>query len=414
MSPTGRPEGEQRSAQHEALPITPTGLPEGEQRSAQHEAKPVSGRSLVRALWREWALVVAVATTVTFLVAGKDWLADFSSRAWFALMLGWLFVAIMTCAFAVVRHADAIALRIGEPLGTLVLTLAMSGMEMMMIASVMYTGQGGASLARDTMMAIVMIVLNGLVGTCLLAGGVRYHEQTYNLSGANAFLAVLIPLSVFGLVLPEFTVSTPGPMHSPRQSAFLIVVSVALYGVFLAIQTLWHRDYFVSPEPAPAPGHDAAAHPQRAQSLAWNVVLLLAYVVPIVLLSKQIAYPIDYGISGLGAPPAVGGLIVAVLILAPESLAAVRAALGNQLQRSINLALGTALSTISLTIPAVLVIGLVTGRTIILGLGGVDILMLVLTLVVSMLTFAFQRTNVLLGAVHMLMFFAYLMLVFER
>ena len=375
----------------------------------------MTGASAIQALRREWALVVAVATTVTFLLVGKDWLADFSNRAWFALMLGWLFVAIMTCAFAVVRHADAIAGRIGEPLGTLVLTLAMSGMEMMMIASVMYTGQGGASLARDTMMAIVMVVLNGLVGTCLLAGGLRYHEQTYNLSGANAFLAVLIPLSVFGLVLPEFTVSTPGPMHSPRQSAFLIVVSVALYGVFLAIQTLWHRDYFVSPEPPSAAGHDTSAHPPEvAQPLALHVILLLAYVVPIVLLSKQIASPIDYGISVLGAPPPVGGLLVAVLILAPESLAAVRAALANQLQRSINLALGTALSSISLTIPAVLVIGLVTGRTIILGLSSVDTLMLLLTLVVSMLTFAFQRTNVLLGAVHLLMFFAYLMLVFER
>ena len=375
----------------------------------------MTGASPIQALRREWSLVVALATTVTFLLLGKDWLADFSSRAWFALMLGWLFVAIMTCAFAVVRHADAIARRIGEPLGTLVLTLAMSGMEMMMIAAVMYTGQGGASLARDTMMAIVMLVLNGLVGTCLLAGGLRYHEQTYNISGANAFLAVLIPLSVFGLVLPEFTVSAPGPMHSPRQAAFLSVVSVALYGVFLAIQTRWHRDYFVSPEPPPAAGHDMSAHPpQRAQSLAWHVVLLLAYVVPIVLLSKQIASPIDHGISVLGAPPAVGGLLVAVLILAPESLAAVRAALANQLQRSINLALGTALSSISLTIPAVLVIGLVTGRTIILGLGSVDTLMLLLTLVVSMLTFAFQRTNILLGAVHLLMFFAYLMLVFER
>ncbi|MGE5090011.1 MAG: calcium:proton antiporter [Candidatus Levyibacteriota bacterium] len=264
------------------------------------------------------------------------------------------------------------------------------------------------------MMAIVMLVLNGLVGTCLLAGGLRYREQTYNLYGANAFLAVLIPLSVFGLVLPEFTVSAPGPMHSPRQAGFLIVTSVALYGVFLAIQTLRHREYFISPEP-PSVAAGASRHPpEAAQSLLLHVVLLLACVVPIVLLSKQIATPIDYGISVLGAPPAIGGLLVAVLILAPESLAAVRAALSNQLQRSINLALGTALSSISLTVPAVLVIGLLTGRTIVLGLDGVDTLMLLLTLVVSMLTFAFQRTNVLLGAVHLVMFFAYLMLAFER
>ena len=363
---------------------------------------------------RERALVAGVATTVAFLVFGRSWLADFSSHAWFVLVLAWLFAAIMTCAFAVVRHADAIAERLGEPLGTLVLTLTMSGMEMMMIAAVMYTGQGGASLARDTMMAIVMIVLNGLVGTCLLAGGLRYHEQTYNLYGANAFLALIIPLSVFGLVLPEFTVSTPGPMLSPLQSAFMVVMSVALYGVFLAIQTLRHRDYFVSPGAKAADPGDPAPAKAGALSLRSHVALLFAYAVPIVLLAKQIATPIDHGIRVLGAPPALGGLLVAVLILSPESLAAVRAALANQLQRSINLALGTALSSISLTIPAVLVIGFITGRTIILGLGAVDTLLLLLTLVVSMLTFALQRTNVLLGAVHLLLFLAYLMLIFDR
>ncbi len=201
----------------------------------------------VRALCREWALPVGGATTVAFLLAGKHWLGDLSSLTWWALMLGWLFAAIMICAFAVVRHADAIAEHLREPMGTLVLTLTMSGMEMMMIAAVMYAGHGGAALGRDTMLAVVMIVLNGVVGTCLLAGGLRYHEQTYNLYGANAFLAVLIPLSVLGLVLPAFTVTTPGPVLSPLQSVFLIFMSLTLYGVFLAIQTLRHRDYFVTP-----------------------------------------------------------------------------------------------------------------------------------------------------------------------
>jgi Ca2+:H+ antiporter len=323
----------------------------------------------------------------------------------------------------VVRHADAIAEHLREPMGTLVLTLTMSGMEMMMIAAVMYAGHGGASLGRDTMLAVVMIVLNGVVGTCLLAGGLRYHEQTYNLYGANAFLAVLIPLAVLGLVLPAFTVTTPGPVLSPLQSVFLIFMSLTLYGVFLAIQTLRHRDYFVTPadtgasvRPAVEAGSHTAATDTRANALpiAWHAALLLAYAVPIVLLAKQIATPIDYGISVLHAPPALSGLLVAVLILSPESLAAVRAALANELQRSINLALGTALSSIGLTIPAVLVIGFVTHRTIVLGLGSVDSLLLMLSLVVSMITFALQRTNVLLGAVHLLLFMSYLMLIFER
>jgi Ca2+:H+ antiporter len=372
---------------------------------------------LISRLRTEWQLPVSIATTALFLVFGNGWLADLSNPAWFAFLLGWLFAAILVSAFAVVRHAEALAVRLGEPFGTLVLTLSMSGMEMMMIAAVMYTGQGGSSLARDTMLAIVMIVLNGLVGTSLLFGGLRYHEQTYNLYGANAFLAVILPLSVLGLVLPRFTVSSPGPTLSPLQSVFLICMSVALYGVFLAIQTMRHRDYFVSPPAAPAttdhPGADLHGG-LLVQSVGYHSLLLLAYVVPIVVLAKRIAVPIDYGIRVLGAPAALGGLLVAVLILSPESLAAVRAALANQLQRSINLSLGTALSSISLTIPAVLTIGFITERTIVLGLDAVDTILLLLTLAVSMLTFALERTNVLLGAVHLLLFLAYLALIFEK
>lgn len=360
---------------------------------------------------REWALPIGIATTAAFLAFGSRWLADLSSLPWFAFVFAWLFAAIMACAFAVVRHADALAERLGEPFGTLVLTVSMSGMEMMMIASVMFAGQGSATLARDTMLAIVMIVVNGLVGACLLVGGLRYREQTYNLYSANSFLAVILPLAVLGLVLPGVTVSTPGPTLSTLQSVFLIVMSLVLYGVFLGIQTLRHRDYFIAPDEA-AGSRESAPHDEAPAG--WHVGLLIAYAIPIVLLAKQIARPIDYGISVLGAPAAFGGLLVAVLILAPESMAAVRAALANQLQRSINVALGTALSSISLTIPAVLGIGFVTGQAIVLGLDAVDTVLLLLTLVVSMLTFSLARTNVLLGAVHLLLFLAYLMLIVEK
>ena len=368
---------------------------------------------LVSRLRVEWPLLVSGATTVLFLVFGKTWLADLSGTAWFTLMLGWLFGAILVSAFAVVRHAEAIAERIGEPFGTLVLTLAMSGMEMMMITAVMYSGPSESALARDTMLAIAMIVLNGLAGASLLLGGLRYHEQTYNLYGANAFLAVIVPLAVLGLVLPSFTVTSPGPTFSPLQAVFLIVMSVGLYGVFLAIQTVRHRDYFVAPAAAGAPVTGAEAHGEGVHSAGYHGLLLLVYVLPIVLLAKQIAVPVDYGIEVLGAPAALGGLLVAVLILSPESLAAVRAALANQLQRSINLALGTALTSMSLTIPAVLIVGFITDRTIILGVDGASMVLLLLTLVMSMLTFALERTNVLLGAVHLLLFLAYLMLIFQ-
>jgi Ca2+:H+ antiporter len=366
--------------------------------------------SVVARIRREWPLAASVATTVVFLALGERWLADLGSLAWFSLMLGWLFGAILVSAFAVVRHAEALAEQVPEPFGTLVLTLSMSGMEMMMIAAVMYAGRGESSLARDTMLAIVMLVLNGLVGACLLLGGLRYHEQTYNIYGSNAFLAVILPLAVLGLILPSATVTTPGPTLSPLQAGFLIVMSVGLYSVFLGIQMLRHREYFVSPESPDA----TEAHGGEIHSARYHGLLLLAYILPIVFLAKQIAAPIDYGISVLGAPASLGGLLVAVLILSPESMAAVRAALANRLQRSINLALGTALTSISLTIPAVLIIGFITGRTIILGLEPTLAILLALTLVVSIVTFALERTNILLGAVHVLLFFAYLMLIFAN
>ncbi len=367
-------------------------------------------------LRHEWALLVNIATAALFVVFGRSWLADLSNPVWFAFILCWLFAVILFSAFAVVRHAESLAVKFGEPLGTLILTLSVTGIEVMMIAAVMYSGQGDSSLARDAMFAVVMIVLNGMVGLALLLGGLRYHEQTYSLRGANAFLAVIVPLAVLGLVLPNFTVSSPGPTLSPLQAAFLIIMSLGLYCVFLAIQTSRHRDYFVAPTSEEAPQHqDFEKHSMHEiRSSAFHISLLLSYLLPMVILSKQLAVPINYGISVLHAPTAFGGLLVAVLILSPESLGATRAALANQLQRSVNILLGSVLATISLTIPCVLAIGFLTNQTVVLGLDAVDMILLLLTLVLCMLTFASARTNVLLGAVHLLLFIAYLMLIFEK
>ncbi len=367
-------------------------------------------------LRREWPLATAVATVAAFAFFGQSWLADLTNRLWFALMLAWLFTTILVSAFAVVRHAEHLAAKLGEPGGTLVLTLAVTGIEVMMISAVMLSEKGNASLARDAMFAVIMIVLNGMVGCSLLLGGLRYHEQTYNLRGANAFLAVIVPLAVLGLVLPNFTVSSPGPTFSPLQAAFLALMSIALYGVFLAIQNSRHRDYFIVPrsgDPSDRPGWRNPPGDEGG-SVARHTLLLVVNLLPVVLLSKQIAVPINYAIHELRAPSALGGLLVSVLVLSPESLGAARAALANQLQRSVNLLLGSVLASISLTIPAVLAVGFVTSRTVVLGLGAVDMTLLLLTLGVSTLTFASARTNVLQGAVHLLLFLAYLMLMFEK
>jgi Ca2+:H+ antiporter len=368
-------------------------------------------------LRREWVLLLSVITTALFLLFGNGWMAHLAQPLWFTLLLAWLFGVIVASAFAVVRHAESLAVIFGEPVGTLILTLSAITIEVMMIAAVMLTGDSKPAVARDTMFAVVMIILNGMVGLSLLLGGWRYHEQTYNFYGANAFLGVIVPLAVLGLVLPNYTTASAGPTLSPFQSVFLAVMSVGLYSIFVTSQTSRYRAYFMAPgasreEAAQEVGHHQA--PMELRSAPYHGVLLVLYLLPIALLAKHLAVPLDYGVRVIGAPPAVGGLLVAAVILSPESLSAVRAALANQMQRAVNILLGTALSTIGLTIPAVLTLGLVTGKTVVLGLDVVEMILLLLTLAVSTLTFTGNRTNFVQGAIHLLLFLAYLTLIFER
>jgi len=291
---------------------------------------------VLSSLRQEWLLAVAFATTALFLLFGKGWLADLSNPLWFALMLVWLFAVILSSAFAVVHHAESLAVKLGEPLGTLVLTLSVIGIEVMMISAVMLTGESKPTLARDTMYGIVMIVLNGMIGVALLVGGLRHHEQEYNLQGANSFLSLIVPLTVLGLVLPNFTNASPGPTLSTFQSTFLAVMSIGIYSLFLIIQNRRHRDYFVRPARARAleaqndAQNEAQAH-GPTNSLTYHAVLLAMYLLPVIVLAEEIALPIDHGIEVLHAPLALGGFLVAVLILSPESLSATRAALANDL-----------------------------------------------------------------------------------
>ena len=367
--------------------------------------------------WRqEWRLLLVLATAGIFLGWGEWLLGDLSSPVWFASISIWLFGVILLAAMSIVRHAENLAVTLGEPLGTLVLTLAVITIEVLIISASMATSQGSSALARDAMFAVVMIVLNGMVGLSLLMGGLRHHEQSYNLQGATAYLTMIISLSVLGLVLPNFTSATPGPTFSRLQAALLSVMSIGLYVVFLAVQTSVHRHFFLPPKDGAEGGH--APHGEHGdlapRSTLYHSALLVIYLLPLVVLSKKLAVPIDHGIHVLGGPPALGGFIVAALVLSPESVSALRAALANQLQRSVNLLLGSVVASIGLTIPAVLTIGLVTGRSVVLGLEPSSMVLLSLTLVVSLITFSSNRTNVLLGAVHLLLFVAYLMLIFDR
>ena len=318
---------------------------------------------------------------------------------------------LLTTVIAAVLHAEEIAHATGEPYGTLVLTIAVTIIEVALIMSITLSGKGDPVLARDTVFSVIMIVCNGIVGLCVLAGGIQFREQDFEVKGASAYLAVLTALSVLTLVLPNFTHSSSGPMLSFSQLAFVSIATVLLYGVFLYIQTVRHREFFtevnVSAEDLPP------LPPSKLRALRSPAALLIASLVAVVLLSKTFAASVKAGLAYMGAPAALSGFLVALLILLPESVAAFRASRMNEFQRSINLALGSSLATIGLTVPAVAVIALYLGQNLVLGLDSQAMVLLFVTLLISTLTFGTGRTNILYGFVHLIFFATYIFLIFE-
>ena len=317
-------------------------------------------------------------------------------------------VALVGTVFAAVFHAEVVALRVGEPFGTLVLALAVTIIEVAVIVSIMVAGGAEtASLTRDTLFAVVMIVCNGIVGICLLAGGLRHREQGFQLLGANAALSVLIALTTLTLILPNVTITTPGPTFSRPQLEFEAIVSLILYGAFVFVQAFRHRDYFLPVRPDEGEAH--VSPPPNKVALASGGLLLGSLVI-VVALAKALTPVIEHGVDAVGAPKSVVGIIIAALVLLPEGLASYRAATANRLQTSVNLALGSALASFGLTIPAVAGISLVLGKPLILGVNPMEEVLLVLTLLLSILTLGTGRTTVLQGTVHLIMFAVFLFL----
>ncbi|WP_116134704.1 calcium:proton antiporter [Tropicimonas sp. IMCC34043] len=356
-------------------------------------------------------LAGGVATAAAFTVYGESWLDHSAGLLTGLLLFLWLLVTMGTCAFTAIEHADELAERMGEPFGTLLLTLSVVTIEVVLIAMIMSTGETNPTLARDTMFSVLMIVLNAMVGTSLLVGGLAHGRQEYNLEGARSYLSVILPLAVIPLILPRFTVSTADASLSAPQSIAFALFTVLLYGVFLALQTMRHRSFFEDPvhpdAHQPEPDHPA---PHGKGSTLTHLAFLVMLLVPFVVMAEELANYVDYGIAVLGAPATIGGILIASLVLLPEAVSAFKSARANRLQRSVNICLGSALSTIGLTIPTVLLIGLLTGHPIILGLDDSDIVLLATTLFLSVLTFSGGRTNVLLGLVHIVMFAVFLVL----
>jgi Ca2+:H+ antiporter len=342
-------------------------------------------------------------SALLFLTVGGDWLKDLESTPKAILLFAWILGVILWCAFGVIEQAEQLAERLGEPLGTLVLTITIVAIEVGLISALMLGDSASPTVGRDTMFAVMMIVLNGVVGLALVIGGLRHHEQDYSLPGASAYLTVIIPLATIALVLPSVTASTPDGTLTTAQAIPFAAFIVVLYGIFLAIQTGRHREYFG------ADHHDGGGE----GGVLSPTVLLVATVVPIVLLSKSLGKIVDHGIATLDAPEALGGFLIALIVFTPEGLSALRAAYRNELQRTINLCLGACLSTVGLTLPAVVTIGLITGKSVMLGLDPTGIVLVALTLLLSVVTFSGPRTTVLEGSVHLVVFFVFVVLLFS-
>jgi len=351
------------------------------------------------ALMRHWplfciagAVLVAAAHALHFLPA--------TSTAYVGLSA----VFLIGTVFAAVEHAEVISLRIGEPFGSIALAGAVTLIEVALIVSIILSGTGaGSSIARDTVFATLMIVLNGVVGLCLLTGGLLHREQEFHNTGSTAALAVLGTLATLTLILPNYAKSVPGPYYSPMELGFVAVISLMLYGLFLFVQTIRHRNYFSE---AAEPDH--GARPTGRATLVSVLILLLALVM-VILLAEGLTPVVSTAVTSAGLNPELIGVLIAAVVLLPEGTTAFRAARANHIQTSLNLALGSALASIGLSIPAVAIFSMMLDRPITLGLASDHIVQIVLTLFIGTITLATGRTTIMQGGVHLVIFLTFLL-----
>ncbi|MCW2270710.1 calcium:proton antiporter [Pseudomonas sp. JUb96] len=347
-----------------------------------------------------------------FMLLGADLLGstlNSLTSTWVFLLL---FFTILMASSGVVHEADHLAQQLGEPYGTLILTLSIVSIEVILIASVLLGPGEFPSIGRDSIFAVMMIIMNLVIGICLLAGAARNGEQAFNIQGANAYISMIVLLTAIALILPNYTSSTGE--FSVTQAVGISALTLALYAAFLWMQMRSHRRFFMQP---PA-GQMSIAQPQaRSETLQSSdhtsldrkeilvrSLVLLGLILPIVLLAHYLAVVTDYGIEAVGAPTAVGGVLIAIIVFTPESITAVKAAINNEMQRAINLCLGAFVSTVGLTVPAVLVIGMVTNKQVVMGISNTEILLFVITVVLTMLSFNSQKTSPIQGLMHLVVF----------
>jgi Ca2+:H+ antiporter len=317
--------------------------------------------------------------------------------------------ALLAAVAASVHHAEVIAHKVGEPYGTIVLALAVTVIEAALVLSIMLAGgANAAAVPRDTVYSAVMIICTGVVGVCILLGGLRHSEQSFRIEGTNSGLAALAALSVLVLVMPSLTTSSPGATYTNSQLVFVALSSLALWVVFVFIQTVRHRDYFL---PAVAPADESVHAAPPSTGAAWaSFVLLLVALVAVVGLAKVLSPSLERLVVHWELPKTVVGILIAMIVLLPETWAAVRAARADRLQTSMNLAIGSALASIGLTIPVVVVAAVALDLPLVLGVDDKDVALLALTFLVGAITLGSGRTNMMQGAVHLVIFAAFLFL----
>nr|WP_282561470.1 hypothetical protein [Providencia rettgeri] len=377
-----------------------------------------------------WArLIGSWLVVIFFILSGETFLDDSLSTlsaTWFFLLL---FITILTASFGVVKEADHLAEQLGEPYGTLILTLSIVLIEVILIASVLLGPGDFPTIGRDSIFAVMMIIMNLVVGICLLAGSARNGEQEYNAQGANSYLSMIVLLTGLALVLPNYT-SSQGE-YSYTQAIGISGITILIYGAFLWMQMRGHRRFFIQPpkglmnipEQFISVNHVSAGNVLVDNVLANNNIekknnhsesnkkaiiirscVLVGLILPIVLLAHYLAIVTDYGIEALGAPSAVGGVLIAIIVFTPESITAVKAAMNNEMQRAINLCHGAFVSTVGLTVPAVLIIGIITGKQVIMGISNAEIVLFAITMLLTLFSFNGQKTSPIQGWMHLATF----------
>lgn len=382
----------------------------------------LSGRTLVRLL-SVWAIVGV------FVSFGPAWIEESLSGVSAILIFIILLATIVGAAFGVVREADQLAYKLGEPYGTLILTLSIVAIEVILIAAVMLGPGETSTIGKDSIFSVMMIIMNLVIGLCILVGGLRYGEQEYNSQGAMSYLGMIIMLGGIGLLLPNYIEGAGNGIFNDTQAIVISTLIVVLYGFFLFLQMKGYRHLYIQPQAGAmeipysqrhtvdADKKGNAVSKKESKSLRSEIgirsVVLIAMVLPIVFLSHDMAIVVDYGIAAADLPPVLGGVLIAIIVFTPESITAVKASLNNEAQRAVNLCHGAFVSTVGLSVPSVLIIGLLTRQTVMFGLSPTETILFVITLLLSLMSYLGKRTTPMVGIMHLVLFAVFILLIFS-